>query len=79
MRIAIPVAEGRLAMHFGHCQEFTLVDADTSAKRVLETTTVPAPEHEPGHVRSASRIRGQRHQLAVNPLVRIGGARLRGR
>ena len=34
--------------HFGHCQEFTLIDVDTPSRKVLGLTTVPAPEHEPG-------------------------------
>ena len=48
MRIAIPVAGGLLCPHFGHCDEFTLVDVDASAKTVLEVAIAPAPEHEPG-------------------------------
>lgn len=48
MRIAVPVANGRLAMHFGHCERFALVDVDVPAKCVLKTEMVEAPEHEPG-------------------------------
>jgi predicted Fe-Mo cluster-binding NifX family protein len=48
MRIAIPVADGRLAMHFGHCERFALIDVDRSAKRILKTEMVDAPEHQPG-------------------------------
>ena len=28
MKIAIPLADGRLCLHFGHCGHFALVDAD---------------------------------------------------
>jgi len=28
MRIAIPVSEGQLAQHFGHCEMFALLDVD---------------------------------------------------
>jgi predicted Fe-Mo cluster-binding NifX family protein len=48
MRIAIPVADGQLAMHFGHCEKFALIDADLGKKSILGTEEVPAPEHEPG-------------------------------
>lgn len=48
MRIAIPVANGKLAMHFGHCEQFALVDVDNAGKQVLETQLVDAPEHQPG-------------------------------
>ena len=48
LRFAVPTSDGLLCPHFGHCQEFTLVDVDTQTKEVLDTTTIPAPEHEPG-------------------------------
>ena len=48
MRIAIPVANGKLAMHFGHCEEFSLIDVDAEAKKITGRETVPAPEHQPG-------------------------------
>lgn len=48
IRIAIPVADGRLHGHFGGCPEFALVDTDPQNQTVLATTTVPAPPHQPG-------------------------------
>ncbi|NLN92590.1 MAG: ATPase [Candidatus Hydrogenedens sp.] len=48
MRIAIPVAQGQLALHFGHCAQFALVDTDPAAKTILKTELVDAPPHEPG-------------------------------
>jgi ATP-binding protein involved in chromosome partitioning len=48
MKIAIPVAEGRLCPHFGHCEEFALIDVDPTTKKVKETQTLTAPDHEPG-------------------------------
>jgi predicted Fe-Mo cluster-binding NifX family protein len=48
IRIAIPVADGRLHGHFGGCPEFALVDADLQYQTVLTTTIVPAPPHQPG-------------------------------
>lgn len=48
MRIAIPLADGKLAMHFGHCERFALVDADPSSKTILKREDLQAPPHEPG-------------------------------
>ena len=48
MKIAVPVAEGRLSLHFGHCAEFALIDVDMDAKKVLGAETLPAPPHQPG-------------------------------
>ncbi len=48
MRIAIPLAEGRLSMHFGHCQTFALVDVDEEGKKILKREDVVPPPHEPG-------------------------------
>jgi predicted Fe-Mo cluster-binding NifX family protein len=48
MRIAIPMAEGRLAQHFGHCAKFALIDVDPAAKTITATSEVDAPEHQPG-------------------------------
>jgi predicted Fe-Mo cluster-binding NifX family protein len=48
MRIAIPMADGRLAQHFGHCEKFALVDVDPVTKENTASTEVEAPEHQPG-------------------------------
>lgn len=48
MRIAIPLAGGRLAMHFGHCESFALVDVDTESGCISGRNDLSAPEHQPG-------------------------------
>jgi predicted Fe-Mo cluster-binding NifX family protein len=48
VRIAIPIADGRLAMHFGHSERFALIDVDPLGKRILTREEVAAPEHQPG-------------------------------
>lgn len=48
MTIAIPTASGQLHSHFGGCQEFTFVQVDTQQRKILNTRTLPAPEHTPG-------------------------------
>ena len=45
-RIAVPVADGRLSMHFGHSDKFALVDV--AAGKIVSSEFVDAPEHEPG-------------------------------
>ena len=48
MKIAIPLANGRLSMHFGHCEQFALVDADPDAMTVGKVEMLTPPPHEPG-------------------------------
>jgi len=46
MKFAIPLAEGKLTAHFGHCQEFALVDVEDN--EIKNTETLVPPPHEPG-------------------------------
>jgi ATP-binding protein involved in chromosome partitioning len=48
MRIAIPLSGGLLSHHFGHCEEFLLVEADMEQRRILGKNIQRAPEHAPG-------------------------------
>jgi predicted Fe-Mo cluster-binding NifX family protein len=48
MKIAIPVANGKLNLHFGHCAGFDVFEADAKAKTLGEKTYIEAPPHEPG-------------------------------
>lgn len=48
MKIAIPVTNGKLAMHFGHCEAFALIDVDEKTKRITTTDILEAPPHQPG-------------------------------
>lgn len=48
MIIAIPLAAGRLSMHFGHCEQFALVEVDESSSQIGETRFLSPPAHEPG-------------------------------
>jgi predicted Fe-Mo cluster-binding NifX family protein len=47
MKIAIPVAEGKLCTHFGHCQQFGFVTLDAN-NNIAEVEMVTPPPHEPG-------------------------------
>lgn len=48
MRIAIPLAGGQLAMHFGHCEQFALFDVDFDNKEIIKKEFVESPDHQPG-------------------------------
>lgn len=48
MKIAIPTANGKLCMHFGHCEIFTLVDVDPETKTIAGSVQLDPPPHEPG-------------------------------
>jgi len=48
MRIAIPVVEGKLSQHFGHCETFVIVDADGDSGKVVNRKDLTPPRHEPG-------------------------------
>ncbi len=48
MRIAVPVASGRLAAHFGHCEDFALLDVDQEKKTIASEDIQDAPPHQPG-------------------------------
>jgi predicted Fe-Mo cluster-binding NifX family protein len=58
MRIAIPMTDGQLAEHFGHCEEFALVDVDPDTKEITASAEVEAPEHQPGILPSWLKERG---------------------
>lgn len=45
-KIAIPCAEGKLALHFGHCQQFAMVSVTDGEITGTEYLTPPA--HAPG-------------------------------
>jgi predicted Fe-Mo cluster-binding NifX family protein len=47
MKIAIPVANGKLCAHFGHCETFALFEIDENKSVTSQENLVPPP-HEPG-------------------------------
>lgn len=48
MRFAVPISGGTLSAHFGHCEQFALIDVDENSKKILSTKFVSSPGHEPG-------------------------------
>jgi predicted Fe-Mo cluster-binding NifX family protein len=48
MRFALPVVEGKVATHFGHCSHFALFDVDDVTKAIVKREVIPSPGHQPG-------------------------------
>ena len=48
MKIAIPLADGKLAMHFGHCERFALIEVDATREMIVGREDIAAPPHQPG-------------------------------
>jgi ATP-binding protein involved in chromosome partitioning len=48
MKIAVPVAQGMLCMHFGHSEQFALFEVDADQKKILSKQMLTPPRHEPG-------------------------------
>ena len=48
MRFAVPVNDGVLSMHFGHCKEFAIIDVSPETSEIVNTTMMTPPPHEPG-------------------------------
>lgn len=48
VKVAIPTAQGKLCMHFGHCERFVIVDVDNETKTIGGKEEATPPPHEPG-------------------------------
>ena len=48
MKIAIPVSNDKLCLHFGHCEQFRFFTIDEENKKVISTDNMSPPPHEPG-------------------------------
>ena len=48
MKIAIPLANGKLAMHFGHCESFALIEVNDVERKIINRQELKAPPHQPG-------------------------------
>jgi predicted Fe-Mo cluster-binding NifX family protein len=48
MKIMIPLADGQLTAHFGHCQEFACLEVNKEQKEIVSDERLPAPPHKPG-------------------------------
>lgn len=48
MRYAVPVSDGRLAVHFGHCEQFAIIDVDEATGTIVRKELLASPGHQPG-------------------------------
>jgi predicted Fe-Mo cluster-binding NifX family protein len=48
MRYAMPMSNGMLSPHFGHCDQFALIDVDEVSKKITHKQFESSPEHQPG-------------------------------
>jgi ATP-binding protein involved in chromosome partitioning len=48
MRYAVPTSQGRLAAHFGHCDQFAIIDTDEATGAIVRKELLNSPGHEPG-------------------------------
>ena len=48
MKIALPLAENQLSMHFGHCETFAFLEVDEVEKKIIKKELLTPPPHEPG-------------------------------
>jgi predicted Fe-Mo cluster-binding NifX family protein len=46
MKFAVPLANGKLTAHFGHCQQFAIIDAKDG--QIQSKELLVPPPHEPG-------------------------------
>ena len=44
--LAVPVSDGKLASHFGHCEQFAFIE--TQNGKIIKTEMLTPPAHEPG-------------------------------
>ena len=86
MKIAVPLVEGSLSMHFGHCDQCAIFDVGSDGKTLANREDATPPAHEPGalprwlHEKNVSVIiaggMGQRAQqlFAQNDIKVVVGA-----
>ena len=48
MRIAVPLTAGKLSEHFGHCEQFAIINVDSDSKDIKSQELLTPPSHEPG-------------------------------
>lgn len=48
MKIAVPIAENKLCLHFGHCEVFGFYEVDEVKKKIIGKEYLNPPPHQPG-------------------------------
>ena len=77
MKFAIPLANGKLTAHFGHCQMFALIEV--AENEITDKQTLIPPPHEPGvlpswlhHLGADVIIAGGMGQRAISLFIEKG-------
>lgn len=70
MKIVVPVAEGKLTAHFGHCAGFDSFDIADDGKTISKKEYITAPPHEPGLLPKFLGEKGVTHIIAGGMGVR---------
>lgn len=71
MKFAVPLAEGVLCNHFGHCQQFAILSSEDG--KVVRKELLRPPPHEPGV------LPRWLHEMGVQVIIAGGmGARAMG-
>ncbi len=66
MKIALPVVNNMICMHFGHCQQFAIYNVDKETKAITKEADMTPPPHEPGV------LPRWLHELGVNAIIAGG-------
>lgn len=48
MKIAIPLVNGKLCDHFGHCEKFAIFTIDRTNRKIIAKKEMNPPAHQPG-------------------------------
>jgi len=48
VKYAVPVSQGQVCPHFGHCEAFAIIDVDEKSNTITAQNLAPSPGHEPG-------------------------------
>lgn len=46
--IAVPMLDGKLSPHFGHCPQVAMIKVDLASKTILSNNAIATPPHVPG-------------------------------
>jgi ATP-binding protein involved in chromosome partitioning len=66
MKIAIPLVQEKLSLHFGHCDQFAIFEVDIDSKTIVSRNDETPPAHEPGVLPKWL------HELGVNVIIAGG-------
>ncbi len=64
MKFAIPLAEGKLTAHFGHCEEFAIIEVEND--QIKNKEILVPPLHEPGA------LPRWLHEIGANVIIASG-------